>query len=110
MSSTTTTSPYFLLFLDAALDGYTKQTVINLTKHLSADKFQSCRTSEDSKYFRIKKGSAPLLRPELRGLVLSRSPPRKHVHHDVFLVPANMSYQIDGLCDTLLPVSGDSWK
>jgi len=47
MSSTTVSSANFQPILDAALDNYAKQTGIDLRKHPSADKLQSCATSED---------------------------------------------------------------
>jgi hypothetical protein len=47
MSSTTTSSPNFQSILDAALDNYTRQTGIDLTKHPSADKLQTCRSPDD---------------------------------------------------------------
>jgi len=47
MSSTTVSSADFQPILDAALDSYAKQTGIDLRKHPSADKLQSCATSED---------------------------------------------------------------
>ena len=46
MSSTTTSLPNFQSILDAALDGYAKQTGIDLTKHPSA-KLQDCRSPDD---------------------------------------------------------------
>jgi len=47
MSSTAVSSANFQPILDAALNSYTKQTGIDLRKHPSADKLQSCATSED---------------------------------------------------------------
>ena len=47
MSSTAISSNNFQLVLNAALDSYAKQTGIDLSKHPSADKLQSCATSED---------------------------------------------------------------
>lgn len=47
MSSTIVPSANFQPILDAALDSYAKQTGIDLRKHPSADKLQSCATSED---------------------------------------------------------------
>jgi hypothetical protein len=47
MSSTTTSSANFQSILDAALDSYTKQTGIDLTKHPSVDKLQNCRSPDD---------------------------------------------------------------
>jgi len=43
----TVPSANFQPILDAALDSYAKQTGIDLRKHPSADKLQSCATSED---------------------------------------------------------------
>jgi len=40
-------SPNFQPILDAALDSYTNQTGIDLTKHPSADKLQNCRSPDD---------------------------------------------------------------
>ena len=40
-------SANFQPILDAALDNYFKQTGIDLTKHPSAEKLQSCRSSDD---------------------------------------------------------------
>jgi hypothetical protein len=45
--SLTTTSDNFQSILDAALDSYTKQTGIDLTKHPSADKLKKCRSPDD---------------------------------------------------------------
>lgn len=47
MSLLTTSSASFQSILDAALDSYARQTGIDLTKHPSADKLQSCRSPED---------------------------------------------------------------
>jgi fungal STAND N-terminal Goodbye domain len=47
MSSTIISSTNFQSILNAALDSYAKQTGIDLSKHPSADKIQSCATSED---------------------------------------------------------------
>jgi len=47
MSSMTLSSSNLQSILDAALDSYAKQTGIDLRKHPSADKLQSCATSED---------------------------------------------------------------
>jgi hypothetical protein len=47
MSSTITSSANFQSILDAALDSYAKQTGIDLTKHPSADKLQSCRSPDE---------------------------------------------------------------
>ena len=47
MSSATVSSTNFQPILDAALDSYAKQTGTDLRKHPSADKLQSCATSED---------------------------------------------------------------
>jgi hypothetical protein len=40
-------SPNSQSILDAALDGYAKQTGIDLTKHPSASKLQNCRSPDD---------------------------------------------------------------
>jgi hypothetical protein len=40
-------STNFQSIIDAAFDRYAKQTGIDLSKHPSADKLQSCATSED---------------------------------------------------------------
>jgi hypothetical protein len=40
-------SAIFQSILDAALDGYAKQTGIDLTKHPSADKLQNCHSPDD---------------------------------------------------------------
>jgi len=45
--SLTTCCPSFQSIFDAALEGYTKQTGIELTKHPTAYKIQSCRSPED---------------------------------------------------------------
>jgi hypothetical protein len=37
----------FQPIFDAALDSYTRQTGVDLTKHPSADKLQSCHSPED---------------------------------------------------------------
>ena len=47
MSFITTSSSNFEFILDAALDSYTKQTGIDLTKHSSADKLQNIHSPED---------------------------------------------------------------
>jgi fungal STAND N-terminal Goodbye domain len=47
MSSTTMSSASFQSILDAALDSYSKQTGIDLTKHSPADKLQNCRSPDD---------------------------------------------------------------
>ena len=47
MSSTTSSSANFQSIFDVALDSYSKQTGIDLTKHPSADKLQNCRSSDD---------------------------------------------------------------
>jgi hypothetical protein len=47
LMSLTTTSDNFQSILDAALDSYTKQTGIDLTKHPSADKLKKCRSPDD---------------------------------------------------------------
>ena len=47
MSLLTTSSASFQSILDAALDSYARQTEIDLIKHPSADKLQSCRSPED---------------------------------------------------------------
>ena len=47
MSSTTSSSASFQSIFDVALDSYSKQTGIDLTKHPSADKLQNCRSSDD---------------------------------------------------------------
>jgi hypothetical protein len=47
MSSTTISSANFQPILDAALDSYSKQTGIDLTKHPSADKLENCRSPDD---------------------------------------------------------------
>ena len=46
MSSPSIPSPDFRSILDAALDGYTKQTGIDLSKHTSANDLQNCDTSD----------------------------------------------------------------
>lgn len=46
MSSTNTSSANFQSILNAALDSYARQTGIDLMKHPSADKLQSCASSE----------------------------------------------------------------
>lgn len=46
MSSTNTSSPSFQSILNSALDSYARQTGIDLLKHPSADKLQSCTSSE----------------------------------------------------------------
>jgi fungal STAND N-terminal Goodbye domain len=45
--ATNMSSTNFQFILDAALDSYFKQTGIDLTKHPSAEKLQSCRSSDD---------------------------------------------------------------
>ena len=40
-------SPNFQSIFNAALDSYSKQTGIDLTKHPSADKLQNCRSPDD---------------------------------------------------------------
>jgi hypothetical protein len=50
MSSATMSSASFRSILGAALDSYTKQTGINLAKHPSADKIQSCRSPDDMSF------------------------------------------------------------
>ena len=47
MSSITASCANFQFVLDAALESYTKQTGIDLTKHPSADKLQYCHSPED---------------------------------------------------------------
>ena len=47
MSSITASCANFQFILDAALESYTKQTGIDLTKHPSADKLQYCHSPED---------------------------------------------------------------
>jgi hypothetical protein len=47
MTPTTASSTGFQPILDAALDGYAKQTGIDLAKHPSADKLQNCHSLED---------------------------------------------------------------
>ena len=47
MSLITTSSSNFQSILDAALDSYTKQTGIDITKHPSADKLQNIHSSKD---------------------------------------------------------------
>ena len=47
MSSITASYANFQFILDAALESYTKQTGIDLTKHPSADKLQYCHSPED---------------------------------------------------------------
>jgi hypothetical protein len=47
MSLPTASSANFQSILDAALDSYARQTGIDLTKHPSADKLQSCHSPED---------------------------------------------------------------
>jgi len=47
MSSTAISSTNLQSILNAGLDYYAKQTGIDLSKHPSADKLQSCATSED---------------------------------------------------------------
>ena len=47
MSSTSMSSNSFQSILDAAFESYSKQTGIDLTKHPSADKLQSCHSTDD---------------------------------------------------------------
>ena len=47
MSPPTTSSANFQSILDAALDSYARQTGIDLIKHPSADKLQSCHSPDD---------------------------------------------------------------
>ncbi|KAH9953747.1 hypothetical protein BC827DRAFT_1159086 [Russula dissimulans] len=44
--ASTTSSPGFQSILDAAFDGYTKQTGIDLAKHPSAEELQSCHSPD----------------------------------------------------------------
>ena len=46
MSSPPIPSPDFRSIFDAALDGYTRQTGMDLTKHTSANDLQNCDTSD----------------------------------------------------------------
>jgi hypothetical protein len=47
MSKETTPAAKFQSILDAAFEGYAKQTGIDLTKHPSVDKLQNCHSPED---------------------------------------------------------------
>jgi hypothetical protein len=47
MSSTTTSAAKFQSILGAAFENYAKQTGIDLSKHPSADKLQSCHSPDD---------------------------------------------------------------
>ena len=48
----------FQSILDAALDSYSKQTGIDLTKHPSADQFKNCRSSDDVVLILLERESA----------------------------------------------------
>jgi hypothetical protein len=81
MSSATTSSVNFQSILDVALDNYTKQTGIDLTKHPSADKLQTCRSPDDVLQIFLERESAfKEYRDKYRNLI-DRLSPVVHVVH-----------------------------
>jgi hypothetical protein len=79
--SSTTISPSFRSILDAALAGYSKQTGIDLTRHPSACKLQSCHTSREIlQVFRDKEMAFRDYRDENRKLINHLFPVGEVVH------------------------------
>jgi hypothetical protein len=79
--STTTSSANFQSILDAALVSYAKQTGIDLIKHPSADKLQSCHSPDDVlQVFSERESAFKDHRDQYRNLI-DRLRPVVHVVH-----------------------------